>query len=304
MSNLMRLDKYFVAKHADFSRSKVQEMIEKGLILVNGVKVKANYLVKESDKISFKLRKKPEKSFKKSGLNFPILYQDKACMVINKPAGVSVYPINSDDKSPTVLDFVENIIKYKFNDPRRPGIVHRLDKETSGVLILAKNQSSLENLMAQFKAREVKKVYLALVSGGLQYPEGIINSPIARSHRHRKKMSLVGPGLGREAISAYKVLKVFRIDHKHIFSLLEVQIFTGRTHQIRVHMSSIGHPVVGDVTYGNPALNRFFGKKFGFKRQFLHSYLIGFKSPDTKKEISVKAALPKELKDLKTRLQL
>lgn len=304
MSNLKRLDKYFVSKHPGFSRSKAQLMIERGIVFVNGEKSKSNYLVKDDDKVTFKLRKKSKKSSEKLNLRFPILYEDKSCLVINKTSGISVYPINSTDRSPNVVDFVENVIKIKFLDPKRPGIVHRLDKETSGVLILAKNQVALEDLMAQFKAREVKKVYLALVNGAMQYPEGIIDSPIVRSHKHRKKMSLAATGLGREAISSYKVLKVFRLDEKHIFSLLQVRIFTGRTHQIRVHMSSIGHPVVGDKTYGNPSLNHFIEKKYGFKRQFLHSYLISFKSPDTKKAISVKAELPDELEDLKTKLQV
>lgn len=260
-------------------------------------------MVKDADKINFKLKKESRRNVKKLDLNFPILYEDKSCMVINKPAGVSVYPINSADKSSTVIDFVQKMLKAKFTDPKRPGIVHRLDKETSGVLILAKNQAALENLMAQFKAREVKKIYLALVNGCLQHLHGIIDSPIVRSHKHRKKMSLAAEGLGREAISSYKVLDTYRVDHKHVFSLIEVRIFTGRTHQIRVHMSSISHPVIGDVAYGNPFLNRLFIKKFGFRRQFLHSYLIGFRSPATKKEVKVKAELTKELKDLKSKLQ-
>ncbi len=303
MSALMRLDKYLVSIHPEFSRSQFQRFIVNGSVLVNGEKSSAHYLVKEVDKVIFKLRTKKKHVSLNENMKFPILYEDKACMVIDKPSGVSVYPINEDDQSLNILDFVRRNFKVKFKDPGRPGIVHRLDKETSGVLLLAKNQKSLENLMAQFKNREVKKIYLALVTGFMQYPEGIIDSPIVRSSRHRKKMSLAAKGQGREAVSGYKVLDVFRIDAKRIVSLLEVRIFTGRTHQIRVHMSSIGHPVIGDKTYGNSALNRFFVKKFAFSRQFLHAYLIGFKPPSLKKELVVKADLPDELKDLETRLR-
>lgn len=304
MPSLMRLDKYLVAKHPEFSRSQFQKFIESGSVMVNGGKSRANYLVKDVDKVTFKLRAKKKRVSTGKKLKFPVLHEDAACMVINKTSGVSVYPINADDESLSILDFVRANFKAKFKDQERSGIVHRLDKETSGVLILAKNQKSLENLMAQFKNREVKKVYLALVTGVMQHPEGIIDSPIVRSHKHRKKMSLAAKGQGREAISAYKVLDVFKIDSKRIVSLMEVRIFTGRTHQIRVHMSSIGHPVIGDQTYGNPALNRFFIKKFGFRRQFLHARLIGFKSPILKKELVIKADLPKELEDLVTRLRL
>ncbi len=299
-----RLDKYIVENHPELSRGQAQKLIEKGKVLVNGKLAKSSHTVKDSDKVEILKAKKTKKALSKVKVDFPILYEDKECLVINKPAGVSVYPINEADKSITIIDYSLQNFKVKFTDPERPGIVHRLDKETSGVLILAKNQKSLDYLMAQFKLRVVKKVYLALVYGILQHKEGIIDSPIQRSHKHRKKMSLAAEGNGRQAISQYKVLKEFRVDPKHLVSLVEVRIHTGRTHQIRVHMSSIGHPVIGDVTYGNPSMNRMFIKKFGLRRQFLHAYLVEFKTPVKDEQVSITAELPVELKSLETKLQL
>lgn len=300
-----RLDKCVSVKFPELSRSQAQKLIETGKILVNGKISKSSYVCKDSDEIHLVSKKIVKKSkADQPVIDFPVLYEDKECMVINKRAGVSVYPINEADKSVSIVDFCHQKFKAKFKDEARPGIVHRLDKETSGVLILAKNQKSLEALMAEFKGRKVKKVYIALVYGILQHPEGIIDSPIIRSHKHRKKMSLAAEGTGRQAISQYKVLKEFRFDPKHLVSLVEVRIHTGRTHQIRVHMSSIGHPVIGDVTYGNPSMNRMFIKKYGLRRQFLHAYMVGFKTPANDKQVSVVAELPVELKNLESRLQL
>lgn len=297
-----RLDRYIVGKYPELSRGQAQKMIEKGKVLVNGKPAKSSQSIKETDKVEL-VKDKKLKKVERPKADFPVLYEDKECLVINKPAGVSVYPINEADKSKTIIDYSLQNFKVKFKDPERPGIVHRLDKETSGVLILAKNQEALDYLMAQFKKREVKKVYWALVYGIMQHPEGIIDSPIQRSHKHRKKMSLAATGTGREAISQYKVLKEYRLDPKHLLSLVEVRIHTGRTHQIRVHMSSIGHPVIGDVTYGNSSMNRKFIKKYGLRRQFLHARLVEFKTPVKDKQVSVEAELPDELNNLETKLQ-
>lgn len=297
-----RLDRYIVSKYPEFSRGQAQKLIEKGKVLVNGKPAKSSQAIRDADKVEV-VKAKKLKKVDRPKVDFPVLYEDKECLVINKPAGISVYPINEADKSKTIIDYSLQNFKVKFKDPERPGIVHRLDKETSGVLILAKNQEALDYLMAQFKQRQVKKVYWALVYGIMQHPEGIIDSPIQRSHKHRKKMSLAAEGTGREAISQYKVLKEYRLDPKHLVSLVEVRIHTGRTHQIRVHMSSIGHPVIGDVTYGNSSMNRKFIKKYGLRRQFLHARLVEFKTPVKDKQVSVEAELPDELNNLETKLQ-
>lgn len=300
--SINRLDRYIVSKYPEFSRGQAQKLIEKGKVLVNGKPAKSSQAIRDADKVEV-VKAKKLKKVDRPKVDFPVLYEDKECLVINKPAGISVYPINEADKSETIIDYSLQNFKVEFKDPERPGIVHRLDKETSGVLILAKNQEALDYLMAQFKQRQVKKVYWALVYGIMQHPEGIIDSPIQRSHKHRKKMSLAAEGTGREAISQYKVLKEYRLDPKHLVSLVEVRIHTGRTHQIRVHMSSIGHPVIGDVTYGNSSMNRKFIKKFGLRRQFLHARLVEFKTPVKDKQVSVEAELPDELNNLETKLQ-
>lgn len=227
-----------------------------------------------------------------------ILFEDKACIVVDKPAGMSVHPGNLDYREITVVDSIIDKLSKSFEDKLRPGIVHRLDRDTSGVLIIAKTLLAAKNIMNQFKMRKVHKVYAALVYGVLQHPEAIIDSPIVRSVRNRKKMSLAGEGVGRNAISKYKTLNVFKVDLKHRVSLLEVEIMTGRTHQIRVHMAALGHPVIGDVVYGNRAVNKLFERKFALKRQFLHAREIQFVSPATKKDVKVESPLVPELNNV------
>lgn len=306
MSNLLRLDKYVTEKFPKLSRTVVKKMVQDGAILVNSKVAKVSYLVKDTDIVTVLPPKEPVEEKKvlleKEPLKLDILYEDKSCMVVNKPPRITVYPINESDSAQSVVDFVLTKTRAKFKDPYRAGIVHRLDKDTSGVLVLAKDQASLEALMSQFKERKVHKTYLALVYGILKYPEGIIDSPIGRSLGDRKKMSLAAEKDGKNAISHYKVLKTFRIDHKNLVSLLEVKIMTGRTHQIRVHMASLGHQVIGDGAYGNKTINKLFAQRFGLKRQFLHASSIVFHSPETKKEVRVVATLPQDLQNLKTKL--
>lgn len=227
-----------------------------------------------------------------------ILYEDKACIVVGKPARMSVHPGNLDYREITVVDSVIDKLSKNFEDKLRPGIVHRLDKDTSGVLIIAKTPLAAKDIMDQFKMRKVHKVYTALVYGVLQHSEAIIDSPIVRSVRNRKKMSLAGEGVGRNAVSKYKTLNVFAVDSKHCVSLLEVEIMTGRTHQIRVHMAALGHPVIGDSVYGNRSINKIFERKFALKRQFLHAMEIQFVSPATKREVKVKSPLASELNNV------
>lgn len=227
-----------------------------------------------------------------------ILYEDKACMVVDKPAGISVHPGNLNYRQITVIDSVVDKLAKNFEDKLRPGIVHRLDKDTSGVLIVAKTPLAAKNIMSQFKMKKVRKIYTALVYGILQHAEAIIDSPIGRSVRNRKKMSLAAEGAGRNAVSKYKTLNVFKVDPKHHVSLLEVEIMTGRTHQIRVHMAALGHPVIGDAVYGNRSVNKLFERKFALERQFLHAREIQFVSPATKKNVKVKSSLAYELNNV------
>lgn len=233
-----------------------------------------------------------------------ILYEDDSCFVIDKPAGMVVHP--GEDgyyKNKTVVDAVSDKIETGTGDTMRPGIVHRLDKDTSGVLIIAKNQVGYEDLAAQFQSRAVDKVYLTLVKGKMEHPEAKIDSPVARSLNNRKKMGISGEDDGKKAVTEYKVLDVYKIENQAV-SFLLVRIKTGRTHQIRVHMAAIGHSVVGDKNYGNKKVNKLFLKKCGLQRQFLHAAKIKFRSPSTRKIISVHSDLPVDLKIVISSLSL
>lgn len=232
-----------------------------------------------------------------------ILYEDSSCMVIDKPAGIVVHP-GEDGKhaGETVSDAILPKISKELCKSDRPGIVHRLDKDTSGVLIVAKTLKGYENLVKQFKERQIHKIYLALVFGKLKYPEGIIDSPIGRNLNDRKKMWVQSEEFGKEAKSRYKVIKEFNVVNGVMASLIEVKIETGRTHQIRVHMSAIGYPVIGDAVYGKKKINAIFTKKFGLSRQFLHAHEISFVSPKTKKTVSVRSELSDDLKEILEKL--
>lgn len=233
-------------------------------------------------------------------MKIPILYEDKDVLVVDKPYGMVVHPAPGDRRiTGTLVNALLGKIKVGQFSGLRPGIVHRLDKDTSGALIVVKNKKAAENLMAQFKSRKVQKYYLAMVCGILKHPEGIIESPIARAYADRKKMRVAHEGDGKMAVSVYKTLKTFKLEKgRYLFSLLEVQIKTGRTHQIRVHMSALGHSVVGDGVYGNRKMNRYFEEKFGLKRQFLHAQKLVFVSPATKKEVKATADLPADLQNV------
>lgn len=220
-----------------------------------------------------------------------ILYEDDSCFVIDKPAGILVHPAQGKVSfDGTLIEVFRDKIKWDEVNDLRPGIVHRLDKDTSGVVVVAKNREAYKDLVEQFKSRTIKKSYLALVRGIMQHKEAVIDSPIGRSLRNRKKMALSNESLGKNAVSQYKVIKEFGN-----VSLLRIRIRTGRTHQIRVHMAGIGHPVVGDSTYGDEKFNKVFKDKFGLERQFLHAEMIKFKSPGTKKLKTVSSKLPNDL---------
>ncbi len=213
-------------------------------------------------------------------MDIKILHEEEDYLIINKPCGVIVHPSRTTDIKGTVVEGLMNkmdkelIEKFQGEEVDfRPGIVHRLDKDTSGVMIVARTQRGYEYFVDQFKTRKVKKVYLAMVKGKLEHKEGIIDSPIARSFRDRKKMDVASDG--KEAVTSYKVVEEFDLGDTAV-SLLEVLPKTGRTHQIRVHMKAIGHHIVGDRVYGVDTLNKMVESEFGLKRQFLHAWKISF----------------------------
>lgn len=260
---------------------------------MNGKTAKVSYNVGENDRVKIKDFPVVKTKFKHEDVKLDILYEDKSCMVIYKPPGVVVHPSKGHEDG-TIVNAVLKKLVGQVGSSERPGIVHRLDKDTSGILLVAKTQSGYLNLIKQFEKRTVEKSYLTLVSGNLKHKAGVIEAPIGRSFSDRKKMSVRLEGHGKNAVSQYKALKSYKLDGA-IVHLLEVRILTGRTHQIRVHMSAIGNPVVGDAVYGKRIVNRLFAAQFGLKRQFLHAAKMKFVSPDIKKDVLIESRLPKDL---------
>ena len=264
-----RLDKY-LQTNLNISRSQIKKYIKSGEVLVNNNKVKSGYILKNEDEIYIKYEDEfllePEK------IDFKILYEDEDIAIISKPQDLVVHPGAGNDKNTLV-----NGLLYRFDklaetaEEFRPGIVHRLDKDTSGLMIIAKTNEAYEVLVDDFKNSNIYKEYLAIVEGNIEN-DGLVDEPIGRDPRNRVKMAVVYDN-SKKALTEYKVLKNF--DN---YSLLLVHILTGRTHQIRVHMNYIGHPVVGDLVYGHK-------NKYKIDKQLLHAYKLKFKHPITKKEL-------------------
>lgn len=285
-----RLDSY-IANNTQLSRVAVQRMIEEEKILVNGKKIKSSYKTQLNDEISIEKEQPKEVNLIAQDIPLDIIYEDKDIIVINKPKGLVVHPANGNPDG-TLVNAIMAICKDSLSGiggEIRPGIVHRLDKDTSGLLIVAKNDEAHIKMSEQIKNRQVKKKYIALVRGIVAEDEATINMPIGRSTRDRKKMAVTKTG--KEAITHFKVLK--RYDK---YTLLEIKIDTGRTHQIRVHMSEIGYPVVGDTVYSN-------GKnEFGVSGQMLHAKSLEFKHPITGKQMYLEAPLPQYFEEILKKL--
>jgi len=305
LTNPIRLDKYLKEKIKDISREKIIYCIKKEKIKIEGkTKVKPSFILKGEEKILLKisdfLNLTKESLLIKPQSIFPepkILYEDKDLLVINKPAGTIIHPTFNNVDNPSIASWF--LQKYSFvsnvgEDRLRPGIVHRLDKETSGVLILAKNNLIFNYFKNLFKARKIKKEYIALVNGEIRKREGIINLPLTRSKKSPIKRKItVKKDEGRIALTKYKVLRLY-----NGYTLLEVFPQTGRTHQIRVHLASIGFPIVGDKIYGKAKkLN-----KLNLPRHFLHAQTISFVLPSGK-SIKIQAPLPEDLKKILQQLK-
>lgn len=283
----MRLDAYIASKKDNISRTNIQRLIEEGSILVNGQKKKISYKVQIGDSIEINIPEAKETDIKAEDIPLKIVYEDSDIIVVNKPKGMVVHPANGNPDG-TLVNAIMNICKGSLSGiggEIRPGIVHRLDKDTSGLLIVAKNDLAHINMSTQIKNREVKKIYIALVKGNINENEATINMPIGRSTKDRKKMAVRKEG--KEAVTHFKVLKRYGD-----YTLLKIKIDTGRTHQIRVHMAEIGHPVVGDMVYSK-------GKnEFGVEGQMLHATSLDFKHPITGKEMHLEADLPEYFKNV------
>lgn len=271
-----RLDAYITSIDSEITRTAAQRLIEQGNILVNGEKKKTAYKVSNGDIITIEKEEPKEIELKAQNIPIDIIYEDDDIIVVNKPKGMVVHPANGNPDG-TLVNAIMAICKDSLSGiggEIRPGIVHRLDKDTSGLLIVAKNDKAHVNMSEQIKNHEVKKTYIALVRGVVKENEATIDMPIGRSTSDRKKMAVIKTG--RNAVTHIKVLKRY-----NKYTLLQVNIETGRTHQIRVHLSHIGYPIVGDYTYSN-------GKnEFGVVGQCLHAKCLEFKHPITGAEMKL-----------------
>lgn len=290
----MRLDQWFTKNHPERSRSQWQKKIKTGEILVNGRKASAHQMITPNDQVTLHLKTETT-SLKPEAIPLSIIYEDNTMVILDKPAGLVVHP-GSGNKEHTLvhglIHHYESLKNWKGTD--RPGIVHRLDKDTSGILVVAKNQKTHMELSQQFETKKVEKTYLTLVHGIPKPDQGSIEAPLTRSQKDRKKITVTAHPKSRYALTHYKVLKKFKTPIEA--ALLEVKIETGRTHQIRVHFEAIGHPVVGDTTYGNRKINTLVGE-YGLHRQFLHAHRLNLISNGTQKRVEYESALPKELDD-------
>lgn len=289
----VRLDKFLAENLPDCSRSRIQKMVKCGDVLVNDEKAKSSKVLNALDVVTVDIKEEVIEDIEPEEIDIEILHETSDYMVVNKPCGMVVHPSDTGYRSGTLVNAILGMIKVEdFEDTLRPGIVHRLDKDTSGLMVVVKNSKAYDYFIEQFKNRKVFKRYVALVRGGLEHSEGVINSPIARDPVNRKKMSVVSDG--KDAVTKYKILENFELGREFSLSYLDVRIETGRTHQIRVHMSAIEHPVVGDDVYGMSAFNKKVELKFGLKRQFLHAAELGFEDMEGNM-INIKSPLPGDL---------
>ena len=300
-----RLDLFLSRVIPDLSRSHFKKLIKEDLILVNGNPVKPSYETRAGDLIMAKVPgQKPDEVLKPEPMCLDILFEDEDLLIVNKAPSLVVHPGAGHSEGTLVHGLLAHCARLAVQgSPLRPGIVHRLDKDTSGALVIAKSERAYLNLVRQFKDRGVRKEYLALVYGSPAKAEGEISSLLGRDPTHRKKIAVL-QNRGREALSRWRVEK-----HWGETALLRVQIETGRTHQIRVHLSHIGHPVVGDETYGGDRRRARNVKSapvrdllLGTQRQMLHAIRLEFTHPVTGATVTANAPMPEDFRDLIERL--
>ena len=286
-----RLDKVIVLNMEELSRTQIQEMIGRGLILVNGKVEKASYKTKLDDQIEIIFEDNSDLEIEAEDIPLNIVYEDKDVIVVDKPTGMIVHPspgITSGTLVNALLFHCKDL--SGINGVIRPGIVHRIDKETSGLLMVAKNDNAHRDLSDQLREHSVERKYLAIVHGVINHDYGKINAPIGRDPKDRQKMTVTDVN-AKEACTNFRVIERFKDS-----TLVECRLETGRTHQIRVHMQFIGHPVYGDPKYGRRKDDFSFG-------QYLHAKTLGFVHPVTGEMLSFDSTLPKEFEELLQRLR-
>ncbi|MDP3976144.1 MAG: RluA family pseudouridine synthase [bacterium] len=291
--NGQRIDLALVELMKPYSRTLVQKLIRKGLISVSGKVAKKGSRVFTDEKVEVKQLKLASSKFKSKDIPLEILYEDEDLLIVNKPPGLLTHP-SAHEREQTLVNALLHHCGDRLSGiggELRPGIVHRLDKDTSGILMVAKHDECHKDLSKQIQERKVEKYYLALANGVMDSQEGTIEAPLKKTQVQGKNKVVIGGGdESRDSTTLFKVLDVF----SDRWSLLEVHIITGRMHQIRVHLAGIKHPVAGDEVYGSRRANTEL-RKLGLKRQFLHAHRLKFKHPRTKKWVEFEAPLAKDL---------
>lgn len=290
-----RLDMYLVENVDNVTRSYIKNLIDEGNILVNGKVVKSGYKVKENDEIDIDMPVVEDNKIVPENIPLDIIYEDEDIIIVNKPKGMVVHPANGNYTG-TMVNSLMYSHKGKLSDINgviRPGIVHRIDKDTSGILVVAKNNDAHRKLSEQFKVHSIKRKYIALVKGIIKEENLDIDLPIGRSQKDRKKMAVTNKN-SKNAVTHIKVLKRFYASN---VTLCEAELETGRTHQIRVHMAYIHHPLVGDEVYGKKDNN------FKIEGQCLHAKYLGFIHPRTGKFVEFDSKLPDYFQNLLDKLE-
>ncbi|MBI4312009.1 MAG: RluA family pseudouridine synthase [Chloroflexi bacterium] len=276
-----RVDAYLASLRKDLSRAHFQRLIQEGCVLVNGAAVKPSFKLSAGDAVSVTVPDAPTGDLLPEDLPVKVVYEDPHIIVLDKPAGTPVHPGPGHAQGTLVNALIARYPELAgVGGEKRPGIVHRLDTDTSGLMVVARSRLAYQGLIRQIRDRQVEKVYLALVQGYPQPPQGVIDAPIGRNPTDRKRMAVVARG--REALTEYRIIRRFKG-----YALLEVRIHTGRTHQIRVHAVAMGHPVAGDRQYGRRA-------SF-LERQFLHAHRLSFQHPATGERVQYTSPLPEDL---------
>ena len=276
-----RLDRFVSEKCSELSRTQAQKLIDEGYITVNSLVVKASYKITVGDEVKIVIPPTPPSPLEPESIPLHIIYEDADILVVDKPAGLTVHPAPGHPNHTLVNAILAHFPHLTdISDSLRPGIVHRLDKDTSGVMLVAKTRAAQLDLVNQFKSRTVLKIYLVLVKGRLTPEHGIIEASLGRDPGNRKRMAVVTGG--REARTEYRVIK-----HLDGYTLVEVRLETGRTHQIRVHLAAIGYPVMGDAAYGVKTLYLF--------RQFVHAHRLGIKLPSSGEYMEFTSELAEDL---------
>jgi len=292
-SSGLRIDKFLTESCPDYTRSFLQKLLKSELVEVNGKPVKSSYKTAAGDTVTFEVPEAVEAEITAQEMPLDILYEDEDVILINKPKGMVVHPAAGHYEGTLVNGLMHHCREQLsgINGVMRPGIVHRIDMDTTGVLIVCKNDLAHNSIAEQLKVHSITRKYYAVVFGSLKDDEGTIHAPIGRHPNDRKKMSINSKN-GKDAVTHYKVLERF-----HGYTLVECRLETGRTHQIRVHMASIGHPLLGDQVYG-PAK-----QPFRLQGQTLHAGVLGFLHPRTGEYMEFSAPLPKYFEELLEKLR-